>query len=291
MNFEGAYTALVTPFTKNREVDESALKDLVEFQISEGISGLVPVGTTGESPTLDSDEHIRVIEVVVEQTDGRVPVIAGTGSNSTKEAIEYTRLAAEIGANASLQVAPYYNKPTSEGFYSHFAAVAEAVDIPLVIYNIASRTGKNIDNETMLRIATIPTVFAVKEASGDMQQVTDLIARKPDSLDILSGDDNLTLPIIALGGKGVISVASNLIPKEMETLAQTAVVGNMEKAREIHYRLLPLFQAIFFETNPIPIKAALADAGKIEEIYRLPMCPMSKHLRKALIEVIKKTKL
>ncbi len=291
MNFEGAYTALVTPFTKSKEIDEPALRELVDFQISEGISGLVPVGTTGESPTLDIEENIRVVEVVVEQANGRVPVIAGTGSNSTKEAIEMTKLAAEIGANASLQVAPYYNKPTSEGFYGHFSAIADAVDIPLVIYNIPSRTGKNIDNATMLRIATIPTVCAVKEASGDMQQVTDLIARKPASLDILSGDDNLTLPIIALGGKGVISVASNLIPKEMEELAKAAVAGEMEKAREIHYRLLPFFQAIFFETNPIPIKAALANDGRIEESYRLPMCPMSEHLRKALIDVIKKLKL
>ena len=291
MNFEGAYTALVTPFTKSGEVDEPALKDLVDFQIAEGITGLVPVGTTGESPTLNNDEHIRVIEVVVEQANGRVPVIAGTGSNSTSEAIEMTKLAAAVGADASLQIAPYYNKPTSEGFYRHFAAIAEAADLPLIIYNIASRTGKNIDNNTMLRIAAIPTVFGVKEASGDMSQVTDLIMRKPDSLDILSGDDNLTLPIIALGGKGVISVASNLIPREMTELVSAAVAGRLEKAREIHYRLLPFLQAIFFETNPIPIKAALVEAGRIEEAYRLPMCPMSKNNRKALVDVLKKLKL
>ena len=291
MKFEGVYTALVTPFTKNEEIDEPALKDLVEFQISEGITGLVPVGTTGESPTLDIEENVRVVEIVVEQTNGRVPVIAGTGSNSTKEAIEMTKLAAEIGANASLQVSPYYNKPTSEGYYRHFAAVADAVDIPLVIYNIASRTGKNIDNETMLRIATIPTVSAVKEASGDLQQVMDLIARKPVSLDILSGDDNLTLSIVALGGKGVISVASNLIPKEMEALTAAAIAGKMKKARELHYKLLPFFQAVFLETNPIPIKAALAEKGKIEEIYRLPMCLMSKNLRKELVDILKKLKL
>ena len=291
MNFEGVYTALVTPFTKEREVDEAALRDFIEFQIAEGITGLVPMGTTGESPTLNGDEHIRVIEVVVEQTNGRVPVIAGTGSNNTSEAIEYTKLAAEIGADASLQVAPYYNKPTSEGFYRHFAAVADAVDIPLIIYNIASRTGKNIDNDTMLRIASIPTVGGVKEASGNMAQVTELVMRKPDSLDILSGDDNLTLPIIALGGKGVISVASNLIPNQMVQLVSAAVAGELEKAREIHYELLPFFQAIFLETNPIPIKAALAEAGKIEEIYRLPMCPMSKPLRKTLVDVMKKLKL
>lgn len=291
MNFEGAYTALVTPFTKSGEVDEPALKDLVDFQIAEGITGLVPVGTTGESPTLNNDEHIRVIEVVVEQTNGRVPVIAGTGSNSTNEAIEMTKLAAAVGADASLQIAPYYNKPTPEGFYRHFAAIAEATDMPLIIYNIASRTGKNIDNDTMLRIAAIPAVFGVKEASGDMSQVTDLIMRKPDSFDVLSGDDNLTLPIIALGGKGVISVASNLIPKEMTELVSAAVAGRLEKAREIHYRLLPFLQAIFFETNPIPIKAALAETGRIEEVYRLPMCPMSKNNRKALVDVLKKLKL
>ena len=291
MKFEGVYTALVTPFSKSEALDEQALKDLVEFQISEGITGLVPVGTTGESPTLDIEENVRVVEIVVEQANGRVPVIAGTGSNSTKEAIEMTKLAAEIGANASLQVSPYYNKPTSEGYYRHFAAVADAVDIPLIIYNIASRTGKNIDNETMLRIASIPAVSAVKEASGDLQQVMDLVARKPDSLDILSGDDNLTLPIVALGGMGVISVASNLIPKEMEELTKAAVAGKMKKARELHYRLLPLFQAMFLETNPIPIKAALAERGRIEEVYRLPMCPMSKPLRKVLMDAVKKLNL
>jgi 4-hydroxy-tetrahydrodipicolinate synthase len=290
MNFKGVYTAMVTPFTKSKEVDEAALRELVDFQIAEGVAGLVPMGTTGESPTLYTDEHMHVIEVVVEQTNGRIPVIAGTGSNSTNEAIEQTKLAAEIGVDASLQIAPYYNKPTSEGFYRHFAAIADSADLPLIIYNIASRTGKNIDNETMLRIASIPTVFAVKEASGDMAQVTDLIMRKPDSLDILSGDDNLTLPIIALGGKGVISVASNLIPKEMTELVSAAVNGDIEKAREIHYRLLPLFKALFFETNPIPIKAAMAEAGRIEEIYRLPMCPMSKPLRESLVEVLKKLK-
>ncbi len=291
MRFEGVYTAMVTPFNKSREVDETVLRELVDFQISEGVTGLVPMGTTGESPTLDTDEHIRVIEVVVEQANGRVPVIAGTGSNSTSEAIEQTKLAAEIGADASLQIAPYYNKPTSEGFYRHFAAIADSSDLPLIVYNIASRTGKNIDNETMLRIASIPTVFGVKEASGDMGQVTDLILRKPDSLDILSGDDNLTLPIIALGGTGVISVASNLIPKEMEELVAAAVAGHIEKAREIHYKLLPFFKALFFETNPIPIKAAMAEAGKLEEVYRLPMCPMSKPARKALSDVLKKMKL
>ncbi len=287
MTFNGVYTALVTPFTKNRNIDEEALRQLVDIQIEAGIAGLVPMGTTGESPTLDHDEHMRVVEVVVEQADGRVPVIAGTGSNSTAEAVERTGLASEIGVNATLQVAPYYNKPTSEGFFRHFAAISEAADIPIIVYNIGSRTGKNIDNETMLRIATLPTVQGVKEASGDMQQVTDLIARKPASLDVLSGDDNLGLPIMALGGRGIVSVASNVIPAEMVQLANEALNGNLAKARDIHYRFLPLFQALFFETNPIPIKVVLAELGRIEEVYRLPMCPMSQHHRAALVEVIR----
>jgi 4-hydroxy-tetrahydrodipicolinate synthase len=287
MTFEGVYTALVTPFTKSRDVDETALRQLVDIQIEAGIAGLVPTGTTGESPTLDHDENIRVVEVVVEQTNGRVPVIAGTGSNSTAEAVEMTRLASEIGVDATLQVGPYYNKPTPEGFYRHYSAISEAVDIPIVVYNIASRTGKNIDNETMLKIASLPTVHGVKESSGDMLQVTDLVARKPDSLDVLSGDDNLGLPIIALGGKGIVSVASNVIPTEMVALAKEALDGDFVKAREWHYRLLPLFQALFFETNPIPIKAVLAELGRIEEIYRLPMCPMSKHYRDALVDTMK----
>ena len=291
MTFKGVYTAIVTPFTKDKSVDEEALKQLVEMQIEAGIAGIVPMGTTGESPTLDHDEHIRVIEVVVEQADGRVPVIAGTGSNSTAEAVEMTKLAAEIGADATLQVAPYYNKPTPEGFYRHFAAIADATDLPIVVYNIESRTAKNIDNETMLRIAGLPTVAGVKESSGNMLQVTDLVARKPESLDILSGDDNLGLPIIALGGKGIVSVASNIAPAEMVKFVQAALDGDFETARAEHYRLLPLFQALFFETNPIPIKAALAEAGKIEEVYRLPMCPMSKQYRKALKDVLKSTKI
>jgi len=287
MTFRGVYTALITPFTKDRNVDEAALRQLVDIQIDAGVAGLVPMGTTGESPTVDPDENIRVVEVVVEQADGRVPVVAGTGSNSTAEAIEMTKLAAEIGADATLQVGPYYNKPTPEGFYRHFSAIAEAVDLPIIVYNIASRTGKNIDNETMLRIAALPTVNGVKESSGDMLQVTDLIMRKPESLDILSGDDNLGLPIIALGGVGVVSVASNIIPAEMVTLVDRALKEDMTGARESHYRLLPFFQALFYETNPIPIKAAMAELGRIEEIYRLPMCPMSKDRRKALVDVMK----
>ncbi len=276
MTFSGVFTALITPFNKDGTVDESALRSLVDRQIDAGIAGVVPMGTTGESPTLDPEEHIHVIELVVDQTDGRVPVIAGTGSNSTAEAIEMTRYAAEIGVDASLQVAPYYNKPTQEGLYRHFAAIAEAVDLPMVIYNIPSRTGKNIENETTLRLAKLSHVRAVKEASGDLRQMMDLISAKPESLAVLSGDDNLAFALCALGGVGVISVASNLVPSMVIEMIDAALRNDLVEARRRHYELLPLFEALFYETNPIPVKYALARRGLIEESYRLPMCPMSK---------------
>ena len=287
MNLNGVFTALVTPFSKNGSVDEKALRDLVDFQINEGISGLVPMGTTGESPTLNHDEHIHVIEIVIDQTNGRVPVIAGTGSNATGEAINMTRYAAEIGAKASLQVAPYYNKPTQEGFYRHFAEISKTSDIPLIVYNIPGRSGKNIENSTMLRLAKLQNVIAVKEASGDIVQVMDLIRQKPETLSILSGDDNLGFPIISLGGCGIISVASNIIPKEMERMVKMLLDGKNEDARALHYRLLPLFKNLFIETNPIPIKLALSLQGKIEEQYRLPMCPMAAEHRGILTETLK----
>ena len=266
MSFRGVFTALVTPFNKDRSIDESALRSLVDLQIAGGISGLVPMGTTGESPTLSHEENIHVIEVVVDQANGKIPVIGGTGSNSTQEAIEMTKYAAEIGADASLQVAPYYNKPTQEGFYRHFAAIADAVDIPLIIYNIPGRTSKNIENETMLRLAAISSIKGVKEASGDFGQVMDLIRRKPDGFSVLSGDDNIGLPMIAMGGDGIISVASNLIPERLSSMVSLALSGDIEEARTIHYELLPVFLGLFIETNPIPIKAALAMQNKIEEV-------------------------
>lgn len=287
MTFSGVYTALITPFNKDGALDEQALRDLVDFQIDQGISGLVPMGTTGESPTTDHDEHVHVIEIVVDEVDGRVPVIAGTGSNSTAEAVEMTRYAAEIGADASLQVAPYYNKPTQEGFYRHFATIADSADIPLVIYNIPGRTGKNIENETMLRLAKLAHVRGVKEASGDMDQVMDLIREKPDTLSVLSGDDKLGFPMIMLGGTGIISVASNILPAEVTAMVEQALRGDIETARAAHYRLLPLFNGLFIETNPIPVKYALSLMGKAEESYRLPMCPMTRE-NKALFEAILK---
>ncbi len=289
--FEGVFTALITPFTRDGKLDEQALRKLVDFQIDRGIDGLVPVGTTGESPTLSPEETEQVIRIVVEQTGGRVPVIAGTGSNCTDKAIHMTEKAKQIGATASLQVAPYYNKPTGEGFFRHFTAIADAVDLPMVIYNIPGRTGKNIENPVMLKLAKHKNIVAVKEASGNISQMMDLIAKKPKDFAVLSGDDNLTYPLMALGGKGVISVASNAVPDRMKDLTHTALKGDWDRARKLHYELLPLFKAIFLETNPIPIKATMAMKGFVEEVYRLPMCPMSGENKKTLTEVLEQLKI
>lgn len=289
--FEGVFTALITPFIRDGKLDEQALRKLVDFQIDRGIDGLVPVGTTGESPTLSPEETEQVIRIVVEQTGGRVPVIAGTGSNCTDKAIHMTEKAKQIGATASLQVAPYYNKPTGEGFFRHFTAIADAVDLPMVIYNIPGRTGKNIENPVMLKLAKHKNIVAVKEASGNISQMMDLIAKKPKDFAVLSGDDNLTYPLMALGGKGVISVASNAVPDRMKDLTHTALKGDWDRARKLHYELLPLFKAIFLETNPIPIKATMAMKGFVEEVYRLPMCPMSGENKKALTEVLEQLKI
>jgi 4-hydroxy-tetrahydrodipicolinate synthase len=290
MKLEGVYTALVTPMTGSGEVDEKALRRLVDFQVEGGVHGLVPVGTTGESPTLDGDECKRVIQIVVEQARGRVPVIAGAGSNSTAEAIEYSRDAKEVGAVATLQVGPYYNKPTSAGFLGHFRAIADAVDLPLIVYNIAGRTGKNIDNPTMLELAKHRTIVGVKEASGDVGQVMDLVSKKPADFAVLSGDDNLVLPFMVLGVSGVISVASNIVPERMVKFVCAALKGDWDGARKMHYELLPLFKAIFVETNPIPIKAALAMKGMITESYRLPMCALTPASRTTLEGALKDAK-
>ncbi len=288
MTLQGAYTALVTPFNRDESIDVGALEELVEFQIREGISGLVPMGTTGESPTLSHEEHNRVIELVITQAAGRVPVIAGTGSNSTAEAIRMTRRAKENGATASLQVAPYYNKPSAEGLYRHFMTIADSVDLPLIVYNIPGRTGRNIENSTMLKLALHANIIGVKEASGSIPQIMELIAKAPSDFTVISGDDNLTLPIVALGGKGVISVASNIIPAQMEELVSAALSGKSERARELHYRLLPLLTALLsLDTNPVPIKCALHLKGMIEEVYRLPLCPMEESQRSVLAATLK----
>ncbi|MBN1834577.1 MAG: 4-hydroxy-tetrahydrodipicolinate synthase [Spirochaetales bacterium] len=289
--FQGALTALVTPFKEDGSLDESSLRKLVDFQIEHGIDGLVPVGTTGESPTLGPEETEAVIRIVVDQAGGRVPVIAGTGSNCTDKAIHLTELAKRIGVDASLQVAPYYNKPTAEGFYRHFTAIADAVDLPMIVYNIPGRTGKNIENPVMLRLAQHPNIVGVKEASGSIAQMMELIAEKPGDFDVLSGDDNLTFPLMGLGGRGVISVASNIVPDRMRALTHAALDGDWERARTLHYELLPLFKAIFIETNPIPIKAAMAMKGMLTESYRLPMCAPSEDSRKKLRAVLESLKI
>ncbi|MBN2353749.1 MAG: 4-hydroxy-tetrahydrodipicolinate synthase [Spirochaetales bacterium] len=289
--FKGVYTAIVTPFTKENRLDEKALRKLVGLQIEAGVQGLVPVGTTGESPTLTVEEHRRVIEIAIDEARGRVPVIAGTGSNSTAEAIELTAFAKDAGAAASLQVAPYYNKPTEDGFLRHFTAIADRVDLPLVVYNIPGRTGKNIETAVVLELARHKNIVGVKEASGNLAQVMDVIGGRPDGFCVLSGDDNLTLPIMAAGGDGVVSVASNLIPAKMAELTGKALAGKWDEARVLHYALLPLFKAIFIETNPIPIKAALAMKGLIEETYRLPLCGMKPANREKLKKVLSELKI
>lgn len=272
--FSGAFTAIVTPF-KNGQVDEKSVKNLIRFGIDGGVSGFIPCGTTGESPTLSHDEHNRVVELTVKEVAGQVKVIAGTGSNSTSEAISLTRHAKKVGADAALLVSPYYNKPTQEGLFKHFAAIAEEVDIPLVLYNIQGRTGVNIENATVQRLSKIPNIVGVKEASGSILQMSEVIRLCDPEFDVLSGDDQMTFPLMALGGKGVISVVTNIIPDRMSALVRHMLAGEVDKARAIHFEIFELCQTMFVETNPIPIKAALGLMGKIEPEFRLPLCSPS----------------
>lgn len=283
--FHGSIVATVTPFL-NGKLDRKSLKKLVEFQIRNGTDGIVPCGTTGESATLSFDEHEAVIEIVIEAAAGRVPVIAGTGSNSTKEAVTLTRYAKKAGADAALVITPYYNKPTQEGLYRHFRAVAESADIPLVLYNVPGRTGVNMTPETVARLAEVRNIVGVKEASGNLNQVCDIVRMTPKKFCVLSGDDGLFFPMMVLGAKGVISVASNVAPKAMADLYDAFVLGEVSKAREIHYRLWPLFHVLFVESNPIPAKTALAMMKMIREEFRLPLCPMSDGNRKKLATVL-----
>ena len=270
----GALTALVTPF-RDGEVDAPALRDLIEWQIQSGIDGLVPCGSTGESATLTHDEHGSVIKLTVEQVRKRVPVIAGTGSNSTAEAIRLTVAAREMGADGALLLSPYYNKPTQDGIFRHYKMIAASVDLPLFVYNIPGRTASNIAPETFARLREIKNIVGVKEASGSMDQSSDILKLCGDRLAIFSGDDGLTLPLIALGAKGVISTCGNVVPREMHDLAAAALGGDFVKAREIHYRLLPVIRALFVETNPIPVKQALAFMGKCANELRMPLVPMT----------------
>ena len=283
--FSGAFTALITPF-RNGEVDVEALEGLVEFQIKGGVSGLVPCGTTAETPALSEGEDRLVIETVVRVAAGRVAVIAGTGSNSTDMAIKYTRMAEEAGADGSLQVTPYYNKPTQEGLYRHFAAIAENTNLPLVLYNIPGRTSVTMSAETTARLAEVPNIVGTKEATHSMDMSSDIRRLCGEEFCILSGDDSLTLPIMALGGNGVISVASNVAPAAVSGMVGALLGGDFERGRELHYELLPLFRALFVETNPIPVKAAASLLGLCSDEMRLPMVPLADEKLSGLREVM-----
>jgi len=284
--FEGAHTALVTPF-KNDAFDELAFQELVESQISNGISGIVPVGTTGESPTLDYDEHHRVIEVAVASSNKRCLVIAGTGSNSTREAIKLSQGAEALGADACLLVAPYYNKPSQEGLYRHFREIAAALSIPCMLYSIPGRCGVEIGVDTVARLAAdCPNIVAIKEAGGSVERVNHLRAVLPASFEILSGDDSLTLPFLASGAVGVVSVASNLIPKEVSDLVAAWSAGNVAEAQRLHQKFYPLFKDLFIEPNPVPVKFAMSRSGKIMPDVRLPLCEMADATREKLLATL-----
>ena len=286
--FRGTGTALITPFTKQGTIDELALRTLVEFQIMYGVEALLPAGTTGESVTLSDDELSRVVELVVDQAEGRVRVVAGAGSNSTSKAIALARRVLEAGADGVLCVGPYYNKPTQEGFFRHYAAIAEAVDAPIIVYNVPGRTASNIEAETTLRIAReLPTVAGIKEASGNFAQIGQILMNRPKGFGVWSGDDAITLPLIALGADGVVSVVSNEAPKLFSDMVRLCLKGKFDRAQKLHNRLLPLMNFNFVESNPIPVKAALAMMGMIAEQYRLPMVPISKKHRPALKKILR----
>ena len=286
--FKGTFTALITPFKDDLSIDEEALRHLVNFQIENGITGLVPVGTTGESPTTTAEEDKRIFEIVVDEVKKRVPVICGTGSNSTVDAIKYTLNAKNADADAALIVCPYYNKPTQKGLLLHYQKIAEETQFPIIVYNIKGRAGVNMETDTLMELAKNPYIIGVKEASGDLQQMQDVLNRAPDDFSVLSGDDGLTLDLIKMGGHGVISVTSNLMPKEMSAFVQYALDAQFELAEKENKNFKELFINIFIETNPIPVKTALALMKKCKEIFRMPMCTMEKENREKLITTLKK---
>ena len=285
-NWTGVGTALVTPFTRGGDVDEGAVRRLARRQIDEGVHFLVPCGTTGESPTLSRDEHLRVVELVLAEARGRVPVLAGAGGYNTHEVAELARDLERLGVQGILSVTPYYNKPTQAGLFSHYQAIADATRLPIVLYNVPGRTGCNIEPKTVARLASVPTIVGVKEASGNMTQMCDVCRQVPDGFIVLSGDDALTLPLMAVGGRGVISVAANVAPGHMVRMVESAERGDFAAARAGHQRLLRLMLVNFVESNPIPVKAAMARMGLLEESYRLPMVPPSDTTRALLDEVL-----
>jgi 4-hydroxy-tetrahydrodipicolinate synthase len=290
-SFAGAGVALITPFTKSGELDEAALRRTVRRQIAGSIDVLVPCGTTGEAVTMTPKEQLRVIEITVEEASGAVPVLAGTGTNDTRVSIERSKAAAAAGAVGVLCVGPYYNKPTPEGFYQHYTAIADASPVPVVVYNVPGRTGSNIDPKTLLRIATHRNVSAVKEASGNLAQIMEILRDRPPGFQVLSGDDAFAFALMALGGEGVISVCANQVPREMHDLASACARGDLASARKIHYRLLRLMNLNFVESNPVPVKASMALLGLCEESYRLPMCSPSDGTREALRAALKELEL
>ena len=287
MKFQGCGTALVTPFQANGAIDEKTLVTLVEWQIDEGVHFLVPCGTTGESPTLGHDECLRVVEIVVKTANGRVPILAGAGGNDTAKVIALAAEMKTLGADGLLSVSPYYNKPSNEGIYRHYRAIAESTDLPIIVYNVPGRTGSNITPDTLIRLSEIPNITGVKEACGDMAQICEICARAPEKFTVLSGDDLLTLPVIALGGRGVISVAANEVPGMMSKFITACLENRRDEAREWNRKLYPLMKVNFVEANPVPVKAALAMMGKINEACRLPLAQISESAREKVVETLR----
>jgi 4-hydroxy-tetrahydrodipicolinate synthase len=283
---QGVGTALITPFLPDGKVDEKALASFVNWQIEEGVHFLVPCGTTGESPTLKHDEHLKVVEITAQTAAGRVPVVAGAGGNDTSKVIGLIAELRKLGIDGILSVSPYYNKPTQEGIYQHYRALAESTDLPIIVYNVPGRTGSNILPDTLFRLAEIPNILGVKEASGDISQIGEICTRAPGRFRIFSGDDSLTLPVIALGGHGIISVASNEVPGMMSKFAAACLEGRWEEARKLNRALYPLMKINFVESSPIPVKAALAMMGRIQEVYRLPLVKISDGARSKVASVL-----
>lgn len=287
-NWTGVGTALVTPFTKSGDLDEKAVRRLGRRQIDAGIHFLVPCGTTGESPTLTDAERVRIVEILVDEANGQVPVLAGAGGYNTREVVALAKEMEKAGASGLLSVSPYYNKPTQEGIYQHYRAIADSTSLPIVLYNVAGRTGVNIETSTVVRLAEIPNIVGVKEASGNISQMCDVCRTLPEDFIVLCGDDAITLPLMAIGGRGVISVVSNEAPQAMVRMVEAAELGNFREARSIHNRLMPLMQVNFVEANPIPVKTAMAAMGLLEEIFRLPMCSPKEESRAKILDVLKR---
>lgn len=288
MNLEGCYVASITPFDENKNINEHALRNHIDFLVSQGVAGIVPCGTTGESATLSWEEHNRVVDIAIEQAQGKVTIIAGAGSNNTSESVQAARHARDKGADAILTITPYYNKPTQEGLFQHFKNIASNADIPMVLYNVPGRTGVNLQPETVERLCDVSNIVAIKEASGDIHQVSEIHRRCGDRLAILSGEDALTLPLLSVGSRGVISVTANILPAKMSSLIDLYLTGDISTALTIHEELLPLCDAMFFETNPIPVKTAMNLIGMNGGSFRLPLVPMGQHNKNRLISVLKR---